>query len=156
MKTFKDGIYHIDYLELTDLSKFGTYPDLMKQKYDAGYTQIIINSFLMIEIMEEVRKKEGWILVDMEVSDPSVDEDTLTNIKTIFKQITENKNDFSVLKEYLFWALDEGSIFIDKISVFNTLESINVEINSNGLIFGDDKSVLDSVILPLLNRYLNE
>ncbi|MTV19175.1 hypothetical protein [Staphylococcus delphini] len=157
MKSFKNGVYHIEAFELSDLSQFGSYPNLMKEKYEKGFTQIIINSFLMIGIMEYLSKHEKWVLTGMEISDPSVDEETLMQIKTIFHKIRGNRNDFSLLKEYLFWALDEGSIFIDQISAYNLKESINIEINSNGLLYGNNnKIILDSVILPLLNRYLNE
>lgn len=157
MKAFDQGVYNIGTLELTDLSKFGTYPNLMKEKYEAGFTQIVINAFLMIEIMETLCKNGEWKLLAMEVSNSSVNEETLIQIKSIFNQIKKNDSEFSMLKDYLFWALDEGSIFIDQISAYNLKEATTVEVHSNGLIYGDNNQlILDSVILPLLNRYLNE
>lgn len=62
----------------------------------------------MIGIMEYLSKHEEWILTGIKISDPSVDEETLMQIKMIFHKIRENRNDFFLLKEYLFWALNEG------------------------------------------------
>lgn len=110
----------------------------------------------MIEIMESLLKSGKWVLVSMQVSNSSVNAETLKKIHDIFNQIKESEKAFAILKDYLLLTLDEQAIFIDQIVAFNPHDAIKVELHSNGLLYGThNELLLDHVILPILDKYLN-
>ena len=145
-------------LTLCSLNKLDNYRNIMKEQYDSGYTQVIVNTDLMLKIIESMLKK-NWVLLRVEIDDPSVDEETLQEITILVDKIKENVLNFNRLKEYLEWALDDGSIFIDKIkiSIIEGVQKINCEINSNGLMYGNNNNfVFDNFIKGIIESYLNE
>lgn len=157
MKIYNDNVYDVISVEIDDLSKFGSYPKIMKKIYEQGYTQITINSYLMLKILEKVNGSRDWEIINMEITDPTIDEETIDEIKLIFNQIKNKEKDFTLMKEYLFWALDDGSIFIDKIILYNTEANVSEEVHSNGLIFGQNNELIFmDIIKEILNGYLNE
>lgn len=156
MKSYSDR-YDVIIIKINDLSKFGSYPKKMKEIYDKGYTQVTINSYLMLKILEEINLLDDWEMVDIEINDPTIDKETIDEINLIVKQIKNKERDFNLMKDYIFWALDEGSIFIDKISIFNTKLKIHGEINSNGLIYNENNEmIMNNVIKKIVEDYLNE
>lgn len=157
MKIYNDNAYDVISVEIDDLSKFGSYPEIMKKIYEQGYTQITINSYLMLKILEKVNGSRNWEIINMEITDPTIDEETINEIKLIFNQIKNKEKDFTLMKDYLFWALDDGSIFIDKIILYNTEANVSEEVYSNGLIFGQNNELIFlDIIKEILNGYLNE
>ncbi|CAM3959735.1 hypothetical protein [Staphylococcus xylosus] len=157
MKIYNDNAYDVISVEIDDLSKFGSYPEIMKKIYEQGYTQITINSYLMLKILEKVNGSRDWEIINMEITDPTIDEETINEIKLIFNQIKNKEKDFTLMKDYLFWALDDGSIFIDKIILYNTEANVSEEVYSNGLIFGQNNELIFlDIIKEIMNGYLNE
>lgn len=157
MKKFEKQNYEVSLFDFEDLSKLGSYPEKMKELYKVGYTQVIINSKLMLMLLELIINQKNWEFIDFEISDPSLDEETENQIKKISGNIKNKEIAFSNVKEYLFWVFDEGSIFIDKIIVYNYKEKNNIEINSNGLIYGDNNNeIFNQIIKKILEGYLNE
>lgn len=156
MKKFDDHKYIVKSFDVEDLSKFGSYPDKMKKIYEQGYSQVIINSKIMLSLLERVIENKNLEFISFEVNDPSLDEETRTQINKIIENLKSKKMGFSAVKEYLFWVFDEGSIFIDKLILYNYEKSSNIEINSNGLIYFDNKEEFVDLVIANLESYLNE
>ncbi|HCY7665848.1 TPA: hypothetical protein O1692_000959 [Staphylococcus aureus] len=156
MKKFDDHKYIVKSFDLEDLSKFGSYPDKMKKIYGQGYSQVIINSKIMLSLLERVIENKNLEFISFEVNDPSLDEETRAQINKIIENLKSKKMGFSAVKEYLFWVFDEGSIFIDKLILYNYEKSSNIEINSNGLICFDNKEEFVDLVIVNLESYLNE
>ncbi|WP_077700072.1 hypothetical protein [Staphylococcus hominis] len=158
MKKFENHKYIVKTFDFESLSKFGSYPDRMKKIYEQGYSQVIINSKIMLSILGRVLEHKDFKFISFEVNDPSLDEETRTQMNKIIENIKSKKMSFSVVKEYLFWVFDEGSIFIDKLTLYHNKKDINIEINSNGLIYfdNDNKEEFIELVITNLERYLNE
>ncbi|MDT6474714.1 hypothetical protein NNL77_10380, partial [Enterococcus faecium] len=75
-------------LTLCSLNKLDNYRNIMKEQYDSGYTQVIVNTDLMLKIIESMLKK-NWVLLRVEIDDPSVDEETLQEITILVDKIKE-------------------------------------------------------------------
>lgn len=156
MKGYSDK-YDVIIIKISDLSKFGSYPEKMKEIYEKGYTQVTINSYLMLKILEEINLMNDWEMVNIEINDPTIDKETIDEINLIVRQIKNKERDFNLMKDYIFWALDEGSIFIDKISILNKKSGIYGEINSNGLIYSENNDIImNNMIKKIVENYLNE
>ena len=158
MKKFDNSNYIVRTFDFESLSKFGSYPDKMKELYEQGYSQVIINSKIMLSILERVLDHKDLEFVSFEVSDPSLDEETRTQMNKIIENIKNKKMSFCDVKEYLFWVFDEGSIFIDKLMLYHYEKNVNIEVYSNGLLYFDidDKEEFIELVIAILERYLNE
>lgn len=144
-------------LVVDDLSKTGTYPSIMKKMYGEGHTQVIINSYLMLKVAEKMII-DGWTLGKVEVDDPSIEQSTKIEIGNLLDEIKKSTLNFKKLEEYLDWALDEGSIFIDKIIMGRTKENkfYDFELTSSGIQRGNTKEeVFESYIKEVLEDFLN-
>ncbi|EOF77704.1 hypothetical protein CYQ82_08470 [Enterococcus faecium] len=150
----KDGLYT---LELYSFNKFCNYGTIMKEQYDLGFTQVIVNTELMLNIAENMLIN-NWTLIKVEIDDPSVDKDTEEEISNLVELIKSNVLNFNKLKSFLEWALDDGSIFIDKLKLGISLDEkiVFCEINSNGLIYGNDNELVFSMFIKEpIEEYLN-
>ncbi|NGK07497.1 hypothetical protein G0Z15_06385, partial [Staphylococcus aureus] len=107
-------------------------------------------------LLERVIENKNLEFISFEVNDPSLDEETRAQINKIIENLKSKKMGFSAVKEYLFWVFDEGSIFIDKLILYNYEKSSNIEINSNGLICFDNKEEFVDLVIANLESYLNE
>lgn len=141
-----------------DLGRTSTYSQIMQESYKSSYTQVIINSYLMLEIAEDMLR-DGWTLLSIFIDDPSVDEETKKEVSSLVEGIKRNPLHFNKLSEYLEWALEEGSIFIDKIILAKKINNSykTCEVYSNGVLFGDAKQLAFSYyIQKIIEDYLNE
>ncbi|MGX6962939.1 hypothetical protein [Vagococcus xieshaowenii] len=157
LKKNENSVFHTKLLLVDDLSKTGTYPIIMNSEYKEGYTQVIINSYLMLKIAERMLI-DGWTLGKVEVDDPSVDQNTRIEINNLVEKIKESPLYFSELESYLEWALDEGSIFIDKIIMGKKSEEgfLSFELTSSGLQRGKQKElVFNKYIKNVVEVFLN-
>lgn len=134
-----------------------SYLYVMKENYDDGYSQVIINTSIMLSIIKNALK-ERWVLNSINIDSPVVDEDIDKELKNYVKLIKRDVMYFDDLKDYLYWTLDEGSIFIDSIVLIKKVDEkiISSEVYSNGLISGEDSDVVyQEVIDKTLKEYLN-
>jgi hypothetical protein len=114
LKKNTNGKFELSILYFDNLNFGGNFTKIMKEKYNDGYNQVIINSEIMIDLIEKALF-DKWTLLNVNISDPSVDAETLNEIHGIVTSIKADKLNFLNLKSYLDWALDEGSIFIDSL-----------------------------------------
>lgn len=157
LKKNTNGRFELSLLYFDNLNFGGTFTKIMKEKYNDGYNQVIINSEIMIELIEKALF-DKWTLLAINISDPSVDVETLNEIREIVTSIKTDKSNYLNLKSYLDWALDDGSIFIDSLKFVKKINNSYqyCEIHSVGVIFGPAKDVMYSQILKKLIRdYLN-
>ncbi|MDE5414574.1 hypothetical protein [Alkalihalobacterium chitinilyticum] len=141
-----------------DLGRTSSYSHIMQENYKSGYTQVIINSYLMLKIVEDMLR-DGWTLLSIFIDDPSVDEETKKEVNSLVEGIKKNPLNFNKLSEYLEWALEDGSIFIDKIMLASKFKNSykTCELYSNGVLFGDAKQlVFSDYIKNIVEDYLNE
>lgn len=144
-------------LLVDDLSNTGTYPSIMKAERQEGYTQVIINSYLMLKIAERMII-DGWILGNLEVDDPSIEQETKVEISNLLEMIKTSPIHFKKLEEYLEWALDDGSIFIDRIKMGKVINDkfCAFEITSSGLQRGNNKEyIFEMYIKEVIEVFLN-
>ncbi|WP_062109760.1 hypothetical protein [Bacillus niameyensis] len=142
---------------LDDLGRTSSYSQIMQEKYKNGYTQVIINSYLMLKIAEQMLR-DGWTLLSIFIDDPSVDEETKREVSSLVEGIKKNPLNFIKLSEYLEWALEDGSIFIDKVTMAKKIKERykTCELYSNGVLFGDAKQlVFSEYIQEIIEDYLN-
>ena len=152
LKKRSNNIFKTELLLLDSLGKSGAYYELMKEKYDQGYTQVIINSYLMLKIAESMLK-DGWIILEIEIDDPVIDLETKSQIKRLVESIKVNK-----VTSYLEWVLDEGSILIDRITLAKKDQDhiFRSEINSKGIIVGDIKKEIHQLYIKnVVEEFLN-
>lgn len=157
LKAKQNNFFKTDLLLLENLSAHGTYYDLMKKKYDEGYTQVIINSLLMLQIAENMII-DDWILLKIEIDDPGIDSDEEEQIKILVESLRKNVLNFNKLTKYLEWILDEGSILIDKIVLGKKTEKkvFRTEISSKGILVGDaNTEVYNEYLRTIIEDFLN-
>lgn len=157
LKKRSNNIFKTELLLLDSLGKSGAYYELMKEKYDQGYTQVIINSYLMLKIAESMLK-DGWIILEIEIDDPVIDLETKSQIKRLVESIKVNILNFNKLTSYLEWVLDEGSILIDRITLAkkDQVHIFRSEINSKGIIVGDIKKEIHQLYIKnVVEEFLN-
>lgn len=141
-----------------ELGRTSTYSQIMRENYEKGYSQVIINSYLMLKIAEDMIKND-WTLLTVFIDDPSVDEETKKEVGALVESIKRSALNFNKLGEYLKWALDDGSIFIDKMTLAKKVENSfkTCEFYSNGVTFGDNKELIFSnSVKKIVEDYLNE
>ena len=144
--------------QFNQIGKNSSYTEIMKKNYENGFSQVIINTELMLTITESMLRDE-WTLISIHIDDPSVDEETKQEINSFVEMIRSNPLNFNKLSNYLDWALDEGSIFIDKIKMSKKIDDEYpfCELYSNGLLFGSAKDVVFANYLQkIVEDYLNE
>lgn len=158
LKCNEVGEFVVSLCLLDDLGRTGSYSRIMKENYEKGFTQVIINSSLMLQVTEAMLR-ENWILNFVSIEDPSVDEETKKTINYYVEEIKKNPLNFNKLKEYLNWALEDGSIFIDKIRMAKKIDNKfeAYELYSTGVLFGNIKQeVFEKYIKKIIEEYLNE
>lgn len=157
LKKNTNGKFGLDILYFDNLNFGGNFTKTMKEKYNDGYNQVIINSEIMVELIEKALF-DKWTLLNVNISDPSVDAETLNEIHEIVTSIKTDKLNFLNLKSYLDWALDEGSIFIDSLKFTKEIDNTYqiCEVHSVGVIFGQAKDLMYYQLLEkLIEDYLN-
>lgn len=158
LKKREHSKFDVKLLLLEDLSKFGSYSQTMQNEHSCGFTQVIVNSYLMLNIAESMIK-DGWVILKLAVDDPAVDIGTKNEIKSLIELIKQDSEYFSSLSRFLDWALDDGSIFIDKISFGKIIEEkpLKFDVSSNGILFGNGKEIaFETYIKTIIEEYLNE
>jgi len=128
------------------------YTDVVASMRDEKFKQVILNSEIMIMIMEKVLKLQG-ILMKIELED-TTDPDIIEEVNDLVKKIREeNVIYYEDLVKLLFWTNDNNSIDLRKITV--ALERNKYEIFSHGIIDGENYDELfEKVLLPVLEEYL--
>ena len=122
--------------------------DMRKQKF----RQVIINSEIMIKIMERVLNHKGIV---QEISlEEGTDTELIEEINNYIKKIKRNASFFSKLKESLSWAEEYDSIDIMALTVYYS--GVQVEIKSNGIILEHttDSDFELEILKPVLLEYL--
>lgn len=128
------------------------YFELIQTAKEDNYTQLIINSELMINLMYTALNFDG-IILNVSMSD-TTDQDIKDNIRFILQKIRQNNLYFSKLKEELEWAIDCGSLDIESVDLY--YENNKSTIKSNGIIYGKNKSAtFNNLIVPVLESYFN-
>lgn len=158
LKKNERNVFTVSLCLFDELGRTSSYSQIMYENYKNGYTQVIINSYLMLKIAE-VMLRDGWTLISIFIDDPSVDEETKREVSSLVESIRRNSLNFNKLREYLEWALEDGSIFIDKIRMAKKIKDSykTCEIYSNGVLFGDIKKlVFSDFIKKIVEDYLNE
>ncbi len=132
-----------------DVEKYHEVILRMKAK---GYKQVIINSELMIEILNAIIMNEGYIL-GINFTD-NTDENLKIDVKNLVLKIRKDRLQFINLKELLKWALDNNSIDIFNIELYYNKNPYTVY--SNGLIMGNKLNLIFKGILEkVLDNYLS-
>lgn len=131
--------------------KLQNYREMINGMRDNNYKQVIINSELMINIMENVFLS-GGILQKIKLDEGS-DEVFHQEIEDLLRKVRNDKKNFVLLKNELSWAEEYDSIDINSMLIFyNGFQS---EVKSNGVVIGENPSdIINEVIAPLLKRYL--
>lgn len=157
MKKYIDTKFEISLFHINNFGVGDQYIQFMKERYSEKYSQVIINSGLMLEIIESAIKDE-WTLIQIVIDDPSVDEHSRDEIKSLVDNIKKDSIYFNDLKLYLDWALDEGSIFIDSIRLAKTVNDkiMYCDVFSKGLLYSTGKEKLfEMTIKQIIEEYLN-
>lgn len=116
-----------------------------------GFKQIIINSDMMIRILEKTLFSNNFIL-KINFTE-STDESVIEDVKSLVRNIRKNPVEFVKLKDLLKWVLDKNSIDISKIEVAVDMKKIDVY--SNGLIIGDRIDIFfETIIKDILEDFL--
>ncbi|KMY49257.1 hypothetical protein [Peribacillus loiseleuriae] len=132
-----------------DVEKYHEVILRMKAK---SYKQVIINSELMIEILNAVIMNEGYIL-GINFTD-NTDENLKIDVKNFVLKIRKDRLQFINLKELLKWALDNNSIDIFNIELY--YNKIHYTVYSNGLIMGNKLNLIfEDIIEKVLDNYLS-
>lgn len=127
----------------------------MIQLSNEGYTQVILNSELMIQLSINLKLNDYKIL-DIEFDD-YVDEND--ELRDLFVSIINEASQIYSKNELSNWFLQRDSILISKVSVVNKVERKKLEINRSGLVFGDEmclKNMFDNVLSVIIDKYLGE
>lgn len=128
------------------------YFELIQKAKKDSYTQLIINSELMIDLMYKILNLSGVVL-KISMSE-TTDQNIKDNVKFILQKLRQDNLYFSKLKEELEWAIDSGSLDIESIDAYYKKNKITIK--SNGIIYGKDKSTtFEEVIIPVLECYFN-
>lgn len=131
-----------------------SYFQKMVELSNDGYTQVILNSELMIQISINLRANNYKIL-NVELDDYADDENS--ELKDLFISIINETSQISSKSDLSNWFLQKESILISKVSVVNLTEMKKIEINRSGLVFGDKEcleNMFDKVLSTTINNYL--
>ncbi|MFP7236007.1 hypothetical protein [Bacillus altitudinis] len=128
------------------------YTDVVSNMKKEKYKQVILNSEIMLMIIEKVLKLKG-MLMKIEFED-TTDSEIIEEIDHIVKKIREESVIYyEDLLKLLHWTSDNNSIDLRKLTV--SLEVNKYEIYSNGIIEGENfDELFQKVIVPVLEKYL--
>ncbi|OCX64816.1 hypothetical protein BFM98_07190 [Lysinibacillus sp. AR18-8] len=130
------------------------YYEIINEARKAGYKQLIVNSEIMLQIIESVLLKKG-ILMNVEMSE-STDEDLSDNVEKLVREIRENPLLFIRLKEQLEWTNDTSCIDINSITLY--CDGNKFTLMSNGVLYGRSEinNFFSKIIKPVLISYFYE
>lgn len=121
-----------------------------------GYTQVILNSELMIQISINL-KSNNYKILDVELDDYADDENS--ELKDLFVSIINETSQIVSKSDLSNWFLQKESILISKVSVVNLTEMKKIELNRSGLVFGDEEcleNMFKKVVSTTINDYLGD
>ncbi|WP_017379730.1 hypothetical protein [Paenisporosarcina sp. TG-14] len=128
------------------------YHEVILEMKSRGYKQVIINSELMVRILNEIILNEGFIL-QIKFTD-NTDENLIVDVTNLIKNIRHNPIQFINLKEKLDWALDNNSIDIFNVELL--YKNNKYTVYSNGLIMGNELNVIyEEIVKKILIEYLS-
>lgn len=160
LKKFEDGddlSASIHFFEDQGFSKGTDYFNVMERLSSQGYSQIIVNSELIISIVG-CMIKNNWILFDIELDDPEmIDETVKEQIQLFTENVRTNSGNFEKSVGFLDWILERESILISKISLVTTDTKKRIFITRTGLVFGE-KQVIETcfiLIKQVIDQYLD-
>ncbi|MCT4410237.1 hypothetical protein EFT44_01365 [Leuconostoc falkenbergense] len=126
----------------------------MVQLSNDGFTQVILNSELMIRLSINL-KVNNYIISNVELDDYADDENS--ELKELFILAINETTDSVSSSNLSNWFLQKDSILISKVSVVNLTEMKRLDINRSGLIFGDQECLVDmfdNVLSTTIDEYL--
>ncbi|MCY8438602.1 hypothetical protein NQS41_10060 [Bacillus sp. C3(2022)] len=128
------------------------YFEVISKARDDGFTQVIINSKIMSEILFAVLNSKGYLL-KINMTD-NTDQEVIDNLKSIIAKLKHNPLLFVKLKEQLEVITESGSIDISSIEIF--IKEEKYEVKSNGIIIGLElESFFDEIIKTELEVYFS-
>ena len=133
-----------------------TYSNFISSFKKQGYEQVIINSEIMIWIIEESLKHK-MLITKINLSE-FADEEEIEVTGKLISKVNLNNVYWIELKNHLNWVSDSNSIDIKSISIYDPLNSANVnsEIGSSGLIQGKSLFLIfEQIVKPVIEVYLN-
>lgn len=152
-----DLVSSIHFFEDQGFSKGTNYFNVMESLSNQGYSQIIINSELIISITGSMLKNK-WVLFDVELDDPEMIDETIKDQIHLFTEnVRRNSEDFERNVEFLDWILERESILISKISLVTSDTYQRMFITRTGLVFGDKQVIENSFensIKLVIDKYL--
>lgn len=137
-------------------SQFKEYAKWLKNYKEQNYSQIIINSTLMLKIIKKA-SYNNFILKDIEFEKGYKNED-YNKLKEILLNIEQDIKFIFKLEEYLNNIVDKNSIIINKL-IFNfeyNKQYSKIEINDNGIIISDAEQLNDNFFNTILYPILQE
>jgi len=128
------------------------YHEVILEMKSSGYKQVIINSELMLKLLNEIILNEGFIL-QIKFTD-NTDENLIIDVNNLIGKIRYDRIQFIKLKEVLNWALDNNSIDIFNVELLYKQKKYTVY--SNGLILGEEINVLfEEILKKIFFEYLS-
>ncbi|HWO96130.1 hypothetical protein PVN28_14890 [Bacillus licheniformis] len=128
------------------------YFEVISKARDDGFSQVIINSKIMSEILFAVLNSKGFLL-KINMTD-NTDQEVIDNLKSIIAKLKHNPLLFVKLKEQLEVITESGSIDISSIEIF--IKEKKYEVKSNGIIIGLElESFFDEIIKTELEVYFS-
>lgn len=125
-----------------------SYLDFLKALTSRGFSQFIVTTDIMVNLMEFIRKNNG-IVKDIDIEENFYDSDTISIFDKLPLKMREDK-DFDI------------KVFMQGFDVENSIDIINIDvkfekkyfsIRSNGIIFTEEK---EDEISPIINELLRE
>lgn len=130
------------------------YYSLIKKYREQGYSQVIVSSKLMVNILSEYFLIRKCKIIDIEMleEDDVLDE----NIKNILTKVNGDRAYFSVLLDEIYYLVEENSIDLKKIefSWRENGETTSVFILLNGIIGISDNKYVDEI--EHLQKFISE
>lgn len=158
LKRFEDGddlSASIHFFEDQGFSKGTDYFNVMERLSSQGYSQIIVNSELIISIVG-CMIKSNWILFDIELDDPEmIDETVKDQIQLFTENVRTNSGNFEKSVGFLDWVLERESILISKISLVTADTKKRIFITRTGLVFGK-KQIIENCFIELIKPVIDE
>ena len=135
-KFFKDDIGNI---VVFDYSSQDDYYSFVKKYRDKGYSQVIITSEIMVDLIKYYFIERKFRLAALELI--AMDPELHNELDTIINEMSEDRDYFSILLSRLDFLLEETSIDIKKVELNNKLDtSIYLQVNG---IFGISEKKYD-------------
>lgn len=130
------------------------YSELIKSEKNNGFRQVIINSQMMIKLVDVLLNKDDFVLREI-VFNEMVNEEYKEEISSLVNNIKKRDGTTLILLERLLWCAEKESIDIEKMkySYRKNNEYLDIMIVCNGIISGKNpKQFYDDY----LNNFLIE